>query len=249
MSRIKKDAPDEAARFARLIARAASKGALATNRHGANRPDAPRLPYVSKVAVALDEAGRPVFLLSTIATHTQDLMADGHAALLVETPPAAANPMQDARATVMGSVTRLSDGEAETARARFLTRHPQAALYAGFGDFGLWRMAVERVHYVGGFGRSKWAKGADYRLDAEAFAGAAPRLMDELGAKLADDLSAAITAAWNRSPRGWKPLAVDPDGLDLSGPKGTLGRIDFPSPALDARAWRTRLRALTRKAG
>ena len=155
--------PVEAARAARQIARAAISGALATLRRSAQDKGQERgQPYVSKVGVALDPDGQPLFLFSTLAAHTQDLLVDPRCSLLVEAPSTAANPLESARATLVGKARRLSDAEALAAREIYLARHPEAARYAGFGDFAMWRLAVDKVHFVGGFGNAKWVKGADY---------------------------------------------------------------------------------------
>ncbi|HEY9163352.1 MAG TPA: pyridoxamine 5'-phosphate oxidase family protein, partial [Magnetovibrio sp.] len=97
-----KDAPAVFAREARLIARGAVSGALATFRRSArgSTQDGGQ-PYVSKVGVALDPAGRPIFLFSTLAAHTQDLLADERCSVLVEAPVSGANPLQAGRATLV----------------------------------------------------------------------------------------------------------------------------------------------------
>lgn len=152
--------PSRAAHHARLIAGTALSGALATVRKGKEVGH----PYVSKVGVALDVDGSPLFLLSTLATHTQDLLADPRASLLVEAtnPDDGSNPLQVARATLVGNLERLERGMDTSEKSRYLARHPSAAQYANFGDFSMWRMNVEKIHYVGGFGLAKWAKAAEY---------------------------------------------------------------------------------------
>ena len=44
----------------------------------------------------------------------------------------------------------------EVHRRRFLARHPIADIYAGFTDFGVYRVTVERAHFVSGFGEIHW---------------------------------------------------------------------------------------------
>ena len=240
--------PKVAARAARLIARGALKGALATNRRAA-RTSQKHHPYVSKVGVALDGDGAPVFLFSTLAAHTQDLLADGRASILLEAPADKTNPLQDARCTLVGTVQKLDGEAADAARAIYLARHPGAAMYAGFADFGLWRMDVDRVHYVGGFGAAKWAKAADYLTPAPELAGAQDRLLASLSGEKLEAVRAVFKTAFGNAGRGWTILGLDPDGLVLSGPKSAQARIDFPSPAKDARAWQARFRAMAKRAG
>ncbi|HEY9080584.1 heme iron utilization protein [Magnetovibrio sp.] len=240
----------ETARLARLIARGALKGALATNRRAA-RPDAKHgfgaQPYVSKVGVATDLSGAPLFLFSTLAAHTQDLLADPRAALLLEAPTTTANPLEGARCTLVGRVEQLVGVESDAARALYLTRHPGASLYAGFGDFSLWRLHIEKVHYVGGFGRAKWAKSGEYLCAADGLADAQARIVAALNGAKRNDLQAVFAHHTGRSGRGQTVLGLDADGLIVVGGKGVQTRIDFSSPARDVRGWQARFRSLVKK--
>lgn len=235
----------QTAREARLIARAALKGALATNRRAAASSQGQ--PYVSKVGVATDPGGAPLFLFSTLAAHTQDLLADPRASILLEAPTTAANPLEGARCTLVGRVEKLADDEAELARGPYLQRHPSAAMYAGFGDFSMWRMHIDKVHYVGGFGRAKWVKGAEYLSEATGLAAAQDRIVESLNGTKRVDLRAVASFVTGRSARGLKALSIDADGLALANLKGTQARIDFLSPASDLRGWRARFQALVKK--
>ena len=49
----------------------------------------PGFPFGSLMPFALDGSGRPVFLISTMAMHTQNLQQDGSASLLVTQPESA----------------------------------------------------------------------------------------------------------------------------------------------------------------
>jgi len=155
----------QSARDARRLAETATSGALATVRRG--KSDGIGHPYVSKVGVCLDTHGAPLFLFSTLAAHTQDLIADHRASLLLEAPmlekdAQTVNPLELARTTLVGKIDRIDSGCDDQERAKYLACHPSAQKYANFGDFSLWRMTIEKIHYVGGFGLSKWVKAADY---------------------------------------------------------------------------------------
>lgn len=243
-----KSTPARAAREARLIARQAQKGALATSRRAA-REDAKGQPYVSKVGVAADLSGAPLFLFSTLAAHTQDLLADPRASVLLEAPTTALNPLEGARCTLVGQMAKVPDDEIAAARARYLACHPGAARYIDFGDFALWRLGVEKVHYVGGFGQAKWAKGQDYLLDGGDLKGAAERLLKTL-----DDeaLQALCVKTSGRKALGWCALAVDGDGFTAARfakgiQKGAPLRVNFDTPARDARSWRARFQTALKR--
>ena len=129
---------------ARLLLRRARTGTLASlNRDGGG-------PYASLVNVAADVQGRPILLVSTLAWHTRNLLADGRASVMVAELPAEGDALTGARMTVMGRFVQCAD---PAVRRRYLARHPAAELYADFGDFAFWRMEPEMVHAVAGFGR------------------------------------------------------------------------------------------------
>jgi len=232
-------------RTARLMARAAVSGALATVRRGKGAG----APYVSKVGLALDMDGVPLFLLSTLAAHTQDLLVDPRASLLVEAPVTSANPLEAARVTLTGHLVRLARTDDADIRARYLTHHPGAALYADFGDFSFWRMAVDKVHFIAGFGVANWLKAADYLLPSVDLSAVQASFVTNVNGARKDRLAAVIAHHTGRSARGWRVLSVDLDGFVLGGPKGEKARLNFDSPAQDGPGWRRRFARKVKQAG
>src|ERR1700693_5708381 len=81
-------------------------------------------PFGSLMPYGLDGQGRPIFLISTMAMHTQNLRADARASLFVTEPDTSDDPLGAARVTLVGSVTRIPETELATARMVYLTRHP-----------------------------------------------------------------------------------------------------------------------------
>jgi putative heme iron utilization protein len=116
-------------------------------------------PYGSFVTVAFD-GGDPVFLLSALAEHTKNLQCDPRASLLVA-EDVSDDPLANGRVTLLGSC-RPVEGDGASARVAFLDAHQNSAYYADFLDFGFWRLAVESVRYIGGYGRMSWVEKADW---------------------------------------------------------------------------------------
>ncbi|MBV5262879.1 HugZ family protein [Pinisolibacter aquiterrae] len=119
-------------------------------------------PFGSMVSVACEPDGTPILLMSTLAAHSRNLAEDPRASLLYEdrTVP---DPQQGGRVTVVGRIERI-EAATEAAR-RYLARLPEAALYAGFGDFAFFRLVVEEAHLVAGFGRAMRVRREDLLLD------------------------------------------------------------------------------------
>lgn len=209
---------------ARLLIRSRDRAALGTRLADDGRA------YVSLVATATDVDGATLLLLSGLSDHTRNIAEDAAVSLLFDGTAGFANPQEGPRATVMGRAVRLSDVELDRARRRYLARHPGAALYAGFADFGFYRVAPERIHWVGGFGKAAWI---ERRLLVEpdvarAFVAAEPALLESLVGK-ADKIAKRRLA---RRSTGWLLTALDPDGGVIARGKTAL-RFAFDAPLAD----------------
>jgi heme iron utilization protein len=111
---------------------------------------------------ALDAQGRPIFLISTMAMHTQNLLADPRASLFVTEPGASGDPLGSSRVTLIGTVSRIPEPELAAARAAYLTGYPDSKYWVDFEDFSFYRLDVIDVYYVGGFGVMGWVAASDY---------------------------------------------------------------------------------------
>jgi putative heme iron utilization protein len=119
-------------------------------------------PFGSLMPYVLDEQGRPLFLISTMAMHTQNLLADGRASLLVTQPDASGDPLGAARVTLVGNVLPIPNPEVTQARDLYLARHENSKYWVDFEDFSFYRMEVRDVYYVGGFGVMGWVAASEY---------------------------------------------------------------------------------------
>lgn len=119
-------------------------------------------PFGSVMPYALDGFGRPVFLVSSMAMHTQNLALNPRASLFVADPEAFSDPLGAARLTLLGDAVRVPQDELPVARELYLSRHDNARYYAGFKDFSFWRLEPLDLYYIGGFGVMGWVDVEDY---------------------------------------------------------------------------------------
>ncbi len=110
---------------------------------------------------ALSPEGAPLFLVSSMAIHTQNLVADARASLLVMQSGGDADPLGLQRATLMGTVQRI-DEPGDLHRNAYLDRHPSARYWISFSDFSFFELEVTQIYFVGGFGVMGWVQAADY---------------------------------------------------------------------------------------
>src|SRR5215471_18897741 len=128
---------------AKKLLREARSGALATLMPGSGDP------YCSLVNVATAPDGAPLLLISRLAVHTKNILADPRVSLMLdERKPG--DPLQRARVMLMGTAAVSDD---KNVRRRYLDRQPEAEMFAGFGDFAFYRIALKGAHLVAGFGR------------------------------------------------------------------------------------------------
>ena len=122
----------------------------------------PGFPFGSVMPYGLDDHGSPIFLISTMAMHTQNLKADPRASLLVTQADGARDPLGSARVTLVGNVLPLPDAEVAEARRIYLARYANSKYWVDFEDFSFYRMDVVDVYYVGGFGVMGWVSVSEY---------------------------------------------------------------------------------------
>jgi putative heme iron utilization protein len=110
----------------------------------------------------LDEHGRPIFLISTMAMHTQNLKADPRASLLITQADAGGDPLGASRVTLVGNVLPIPEAEVADARQLYLARYASSKYWVDFEDFSFYRMDVVDIYYVGGFGVMGWVSATEY---------------------------------------------------------------------------------------
>ncbi|MEM6938744.1 MAG: DUF2470 domain-containing protein [Pseudomonadota bacterium] len=218
---------EEVRRQAKALLRTARYAALAAldARDGA--------PTVSRVALATDMMGRPVFLMSRLSGHFQALEADPRCALLFGEPGEKGDPLSHPRITVGGHAQILQDGPArDHFRNRFLAKNPKAQLYVDFPDMAFWRLTPDRMSFNGGFGKAYDAGPADLlSTPSEALAGVEAGVVAHMNEDHADAVD-KYAAQQGATRTGWKLACVDAEGIDLIRAGETL-RVWFEAPVAD----------------
>ena len=118
-------------------------------------------PFASVMPYADDGQGRPLFLISSMAMHTQNLKADARASLLVAAD-GGDDPLGTARITLLGNVLPVPEAETDATRQTYLRRHENARYWADFEDFDFYRLEPAAVYYIGGFGVMGWVPADEY---------------------------------------------------------------------------------------
>lgn len=193
----------------------------------------PGWPFGSVMPYALDDRGNPLFLISTMAMHTQNLARDPRASLLIAQYSGQEDALGSARVTLMGNAAKVPPEERDAVRAGYLESYENSKYWVDFEDFAFYRMEIIDVYYVGGFGVMGWLSAADYHAaEADPLADSAGGILSHMNADHVDAMVLLARTHAGLDASEAQMTAVDRLGFHLrlktaEGMKGT--RIAFPS--------------------
>jgi heme iron utilization protein len=237
------DADFDPARLARSLLRRRRQGALATLTPESGDP------YCSLVNVASHADGSPILLISRLAVHTKNILADGRVSLMLD-ERAAGDPLEGARIMIAGLAEEAGTEDVAFLRRRYLNAHPSAEVFADFKDFSFFRIQPKGAHLVAGFGRIVDLRPEQFLTD---ISDAAPLLEAEQGAiehmnaDHRDAMQLYATKLCGAEALDWRCTGCDPDGIDMEA-LGTSLRLDFPRRIVTPAALRQILKQLADQA-
>jgi putative heme iron utilization protein len=205
---------------AKKLMREGRSGALATLMAGSGDP------YCSLVNVASAADGAPLLLISRLALHTRNILADARVSLMLDERKEG-DPLQGARVMLMGTAAMT---ESADARRRYLVRQPEAEAFAGFGDFAFYEFKLKGAHLVAGFGRIVDLKPADILTDlsgAETLLDAEPEVVAHMNEDHGETCRLYATKLLGAPDGNWRCAGCDPEGLELQNERAAL-RLLFP---------------------
>jgi heme iron utilization protein len=192
----------------------------------------PGFPFGSVMPYALDGTANPVFLISTMAMHTQNIQADPHASLLVTQSDAEGDPLGASRVTLVGNIALVPAAEIALSRELYLARHANSKYWVDFEDFAFYRMEVVDVYYVGGFGVMGWVSAAEYyNAEPDPLADSAAGIIQHMNADHANALVLIARAFAGIESQEATMTSIDRLGFHvrMKTNEGTRGaRIAFP---------------------
>jgi putative heme iron utilization protein len=210
-------------------------------------------PFGSVAPFVLDHSGQPIILISTIAEHTQNIIANPKVSLLVF---AGDEDLQaNARLTIIGEAKKINKEDADL-RARYLRYLPQAAVYFDMHDFSFYRIEVAQIRYIAGFGKMGWIAG-DTVLSAEPaensqLAAQETSIIEHMNADHVHSLIAYSKHFHNVSATHAEMLGIDADGFDakvnIEDGKSEILRFNFEKPIHDAQSARMALVEMSKAA-
>jgi heme iron utilization protein len=233
------DAPD----LARSLLRRSRQGALATLM--ADSGD----PYCSLVNVASHSDGSPILLISRLALHTKNILADARVSLMLD-QRAEGDPLEGARIMLAGRAEEASGDHAAILRRRYLNAYPSAEAFVKFKDFSFFQIRPSAAHLVAGFGRIVDLKPEQFLTDisdAAALLEAEQGAIAHMNADHRDAMNLYATRLLGAEPGDWRCTGCDPDGIDMQAGQTVL-RLRFSRRIVTPAALRQMLKQLADQA-
>jgi putative heme iron utilization protein len=214
----------DAGRLTRSLLRRSRQGALATLMAGSGDP------YCSLVNVAGGSDGAPILLISRLALHTQNILADSRVSLMLD-ERATGDPLEGSRIMLAGRAEQPGGDQQQALwRRRYLNAHPSAEAFVDFKDFSFFRISPSGAHLVAGFGRIVDLSPEQFLTDlgdAAALLEAEQGAVEHMNADHREAMNLYATKLLGGEPADWRCTGFDPDGMDMQAGAKTL-RLDFP---------------------
>jgi putative heme iron utilization protein len=178
-----------------------------------------------------------------MAMHTQNILGNDRASLLVTEPNVADDPLGAGRVTLVGHVKKTPESALAHIRQEYLARYENASYWVDFKDFAFFQMDVVEVYFVGGFGVMGWVSADDY-LEAEPdpLADAAAGIIEHMNADHVESMLGLARSIAGVEATDAKMTAVDRLGFHvrLTTAEGMRGvRIPFTREVRSAKETRT----------
>jgi heme iron utilization protein len=178
---------------------------------------------------AIDGLGRPVFFISSMAMHTQNLQEDERASLLITQPDVSGDPLGSARLTLVGSAAVTPAAEVSEL---YLSHYESARQWQDYSDFAYYRLNVTGVYFIGGFGVMGWVSAEEYAAAApDPLAPSAPGIIEHMNSDHADAVRRIVAHHVGEAPDEAVITAVDRLGFHVrlrTGDRVHGLRIAFP---------------------
>jgi len=209
-------------RAVKSLLRRSRQGALATLMVGSGDP------YCSLVNVASQPDGSPILLISRLAVHTRNLLADARVSLMLD-ERVEGDPLEGSRIMLSGHAEEVTSTR-EILRQRYLNAHPTAEVFVDFKDFSFFRIRLTGTHLVAGFGRILDLKPEQFLTDvsdAGALLEAEQSAVEHMNTDHREALGLYALRLLGAAAVDWRCSGIDPEGIDLQAGNKTL-RLDFP---------------------
>jgi heme iron utilization protein len=213
----------------------------------------PGYPFGSVMPFVLDHNCQPIVLISTIAEHTKNIIANPKVSLLVFA--GAEDLHANGRLTLIGEAEQIEKNDADL-MARYCRYFPESTGYLVMHDFQLYRINIHQARYIAGFGKMSWMAGSGI-IDLEnaektaTIAGLETGMIEHMNADHVESMLLYCQHFHGLQPSRVSLIGVDCDGFDVKAEIADdikMLRFTFEASIFDANSARSAFVALSKAA-
>ncbi len=208
-------------------------------------------PFGSVMPFVLDHDCQPIVLISSIAEHTKNIIANPKVSLLVFAE--AEDLHANGRLTLIGEAEQIDKDDADL-MARYCRYFPESTGYLAMHDFQFYRFQIHQARYIAGFGKMGWMQGEEmvnFNQQSTAIAKLETSMIEHMNTDHADSLLQYCQHFHGVTPNRAMLIGVDSDGFDIEAvieDDNKILRFTFNSPIFDANSARMEFVALSKTA-
>lgn len=212
----------------------------------------PGYPFGSVAPFILDHNGQPIILISSIAEHTKNIMANPKVSLMVFSGD---DDLQaSARLTLVGLATEIDKTDPNLCE-RYLRYFPQAESYFSMHDFSFYRINIQQARYIAGFGKMDWLASTEitgsYLTTVSKLASQETAIINHMNADHIHSLIAYCKHYHDLDVSNPEMIGIDSEGFDVRVQVTPIGaqktvRFNFEQPIHDAQSARMALVAMSK---
>ena len=205
----------------------------------------PGYPFASVVPFCLDSSGAPIILISSIAQHTKNIIANDKVSLLVQQAHEG-NVQEVGRLTLVGDAQPVQSDDQENIAQRYYRFFPDAGGYHQTHNFSFYRINIRRLRFIGGFGQIHWFEPSacitqnpfDYRAESS--------IINHMNDDHADAIEKYLLQLSAKPSNDFAMVGIDQTGMHLRNDR-KIYRYTFSRSINDAKQAREILIELARQ--
>ena len=208
-------------------------------------------PFGSVMPFVLGHDCQPIVLISTIAEHTKNIIANPKVSLLVFA--GAEDLHANGRLTLIGEAEQLDKNDADL-MARYCRYFPESTGYLAMHDFQFYRIHIAQARYIAGFGKMSWVSGdeiVNINQPSNEIAALETSMIEHMNADHIDSMLLYCQHFHGVTPSRVSLIGVDCDGFDVEAVVDNdikLLRFTFAAPIFDANSARVAFAGLSKVA-
>ncbi|WP_223786609.1 HugZ family protein [Marinicella meishanensis] len=227
---------------ARNLLRSQEKALLSTHSYSKTG-----YPFGSVTTYMTDHQGHPIIYISYLAQHTKNIQQNPQMSLLVNQDHTD-DINAGARLTLLGRAERVSSDESAALAAKFFLKFPESQQYQDTHDFEFYRIRVEYVRYIGGFGQIFWLDVNQFILPQPDWLGHEQAAIDHMNEDHQDAMKFICSYYRNFEADHIRMTHLYADGCVLQANEQHNHFLPFPAPVMQAQDIRIQLVQMTQQA-